>query len=243
MGKGKAGARMAPRAYGLASAWVLLAAVSAYGVVMAPDGASVPRYAPALAWMALVVLGMGVHPVLSVWRLQDAGRSGWLFAAGVAAATLGGGMSDQVWVGFGLYVLLVLALSRLPSVRRGRAVHPPGSPEAQWEALAQRLAKADKRFPEGKGRVKRLAKQLRRVQRLGRVQDRRLVGLDMENLIQSVEDLARLRTLPHGPEQVAPVVASVLALVGDMEDRVRAEAARHARDLAIHSAVAARADR
>lgn len=96
--------------------------------------------------------------------------------------------------------------------------------DLDWEIVMQSVSKKETHLPELGGRISDLFGLLRTVKSLHageRMPDRRLFGLDLENLAQGVDMLASLRSSGVQDERIQTGISDLSALISDMMRRGR----------------------
>lgn len=93
-----------------------------------------------------------------------------------------------------------------------------------WEALAQRVMQAESSVPALNGAITRLIADMRAVKRLYgdvRISDHRLMGVDLENLAEGLDNLCHLRNSGVRDELLDELLTPIRALVADMSARTQ----------------------
>lgn len=96
--------------------------------------------------------------------------------------------------------------------------------DLDWEIVMQSVSKKETHLPELGGRISDLFGLLRTVKSLHageRMPDRRLFGLDLENLAQGVDMLASLRSSGVQDERIQTGISDLSVLISDMMRRGR----------------------
>lgn len=113
--------------------------------------------------------------------------------------------------------------------------------DISWEILTQRIASTEKLFPELDGAASAMIADLNRVRGLygdARVPDRRLLGLDVENVASSLDMLASLRKADVHEDEMAQSLTDLRALIVDMQARARSLIHDKLQDVLVHTTVA-----
>jgi len=95
-------------------------------------------------------------------------------------------------------------------------------------------------LPEAAPTLTALGKALHALDALGIAPDRRLMGIDLDNLVQGFSRVVEMRAASTNPDGVDAAVADLLMLARDMHARATAALGQSAQTLALHAEIAAR---
>ena len=107
-----------------------------------------------------------------------------------------------------------------------------------WDSISQKIAAIEPFIPESGGNLGLLVQDLAAIDRLDLPRDRRLMGIDLTNLMEGIDRLTAMRQEGYDTQDLAQASVRLTALALDM--RVRAAHALHneAQSIALHADVA-----
>lgn len=106
-------------------------------------------------------------------------------------------------------------------------------------ALASLSQRSVVLLPEISATLTPLAKDLASIQQMGLPHDRRLLTIDLDNLVEGVERIIKIRDAGLDPEELEVAIVDMSALASDMRVRCVKAIRNEAAEIAIHASVAA----
>lgn len=106
-----------------------------------------------------------------------------------------------------------------------------------WSAVAAILSDADRLLPHAGGGLSRLGGDLQAIDGLGLMEGSRLLGLQVDNLLDILSDCMSLRRAGVSTPDLEQAERDATALAQDMQARAMKILAARARDVAVHASV------